>query len=614
MKKLIHKIKWKKLIKYVIIIVVLVTIIFLGYQKFFVKKSTSASTQASYTTEKVETRTIQNVLSSSGTIEPLNTYDVTCLVQGEVITADFEEGDEVEKGQVLYQIATDDVDNEIDTAKVKVTRAEKELTKAKDNYSDALDNLKDATSDYEEAKSIYGNGKIVATYAGNIKTLYVKEGDTLQKGAQIAEIYDNSYMLLKVPFSSSDVSKSLVGEAAQITIDSSFEAFEGTVTEVNSEDQVLSGNRLVKYVTIKVKNPGGITESTSATAIIGEAYSADEGTFTPVNDTTMTSKASGEIASIKVDVGDTVSKGDVILTLTQNSVDDMMSGYLSAVDNAQKSVDNASDSVEAAEASLEDAQDSLDNTIDTKADYSITAPISGKVVSKNTLEGDTIKSTDFNSTLCTIYDLSAVTFSMSVDELDVLNVKEGQEVEITADALDGVTFTGTVTNVSIESSASNGVTQYPITVRIDDSGELLPGMNVTGNIIIEEAENCIAIPSDALQRGNVVYVKDASVTEATGNVPAGFKEVTVETGITDGDYVQITNGLDGTEEVYVARPISTESATQEQGPFGDFNFGGQDGQMPQPGNGGGGNWGGNRNSSGWSGNRSGSGNFGGPMN
>ena len=74
---------------------------------------------------------------------------------------------------------------------------------------------------------------------------------------------------------------------------------------------------------------------------------------------------------------------------------------------------------------------------------------------------------------------------------------------------------------------------------MDEVGDLLPGMNVNGEIIIDEAENALAIPAQALQRGNVVYVQDDSVTEAQGNVPAGFRSVEVETGLISEDYVEI---------------------------------------------------------------------------
>lgn len=152
-------------------------------------------------------------------------------------------------------------------------------------------------------------------------------------------------------------------------------------------------------------------------------------------------------------------------------------------------------------------------------------PISGTVITKTVKAGDKINAGGNSTvTLATIYDLSELTFEMSVDELDVQNVQVGQTVEVTADAFEDQTFSGKVTNVSLASSYSNGVTNYPVTVTMDEVGSLLPGMNVDGNIILDQAEDALVIPVDALMRGNKVYVKDASATEQQGNVPLDLSQ------------------------------------------------------------------------------------------
>lgn len=163
-------------------------------------------------------------------------------------------------------------------------------------------------------------------------------------------------------------------------------------------------------------------------------------------------------------------------------------------------------------------------------------------------------------TLVTIYDLSEVTFEMSVDELDVQNVQVGQSVTVTADAFEDQVFTGKVTNVSLAGTNSNGVTNYPVTVTLDEVGDLLPGMNVDGVITLDQAEGVLSIPVDALMRGNKVYIKDDSVKEADGAVPAGFRSVEVETGLMNDQYVEITSGLSEGDEVYVSE--STASSTE----------------------------------------------------
>lgn len=589
MRKNSKKIKWKKLIIWLVIIAILVAAGVTGYFKIVAFRKSKTTSAEKIETAQVTTRDIEKVLSSSGTIEPLNTYNVKTLVSGEIIYADFEVGDTVEKGQVLYKISTDDIDDKVDNSETAVSRARDSYTKAKKNYSKAVSNYNEAKADYKKALSKYGNKNIKATETGVIKTLFIKKGNEIQKNAQVAQIYNNSYMQINVPFSANKVSSSLIGKTATLTMEDTNETIKGTVTAVSSIEEVLSGNRVVKQVTIKVKNPGGITTTTTASATIGSLDCSAAGTFNVLTDTTMTSDKSGELADVLVEEGSKVKKGDVIAVISQASIDSQLESYKKAVDTAKDAVDNASDNVEKAKETIEDAESALEETIDSKTDYSIKAPISGKIISKTSLKGDTINANNANSTaMCVIYDLSAVTFQMQIDELDIKNVEAGQEVKITADALENQTMTGKVTNVSLESTASQGVTQYPVTIRVDEVGDLLPGMNVTGKIILKKVSNVIAIPSDALMRGDQVYVKDDSVTEKRGNIPAGFRAVKVTTGLSDGDYVEVKSGLSGNETVYVVR---TSSAAMQFMP--QFNMpggmNGRNGGFPGGGNRSGGN-------------------------
>lgn len=612
----------KKLIKIIIILIIVAVVVIIGYQKFIAGKVRKSDSENTVQTAKVETRDIQNVLTSSGTIQPLNTYDVKTLVEGEVISAEFEEGEEVKEGQVLYQITTDTLDKKIETARTSVTRAEKNYDKAVDNYDKAKVSYEEAQSDYKEAAAKYKDLSLTSAAGGIITELMVKEGDTVQKGSQLAKIYDNSYMLLDIYFNSSDVTSSLVGKSASISIEDSTENLKGTVTKISSVEEVLSGNRLVKKVTIKVKNPGGITTTTMAAATIGSLSSSEEGTFKVLEDSVITADKAGEISKLLVQEGDKVKEGETIGVLDKETYSDQLESYEKAVENAKDSMENMADSVESAKESIEDAESSLEEVIDTKTDYSITAPISGKVIRKDALEGDTINS---QSSLCVIYDLSSVTFEMYVDELDVKSVAVNQEVNITADALENTEIHGVVTNISLESTTSGGVTQYPVTVRIDEVGELLPGMNVTGEIVIEKAEGVLAIPADALMRGDVVYVKDASATDTgntkaedaeaadqspkenlfASNIPDGFKAVQVETGLTDGDYIEIKSGLTANDEVYVQRNSSGETQTMMPGMF---NI---EGGQGMPGGGQGGNWQGGTSGGSGRGSQGGQGSFGG---
>ena len=63
-----------------------------------------------------------------------------------------------------------------------------------------------------------------------------------------------------------------------------------------------------------------------------------------------------------------------------------------------------------------------------------------------------------------------------------------------------------VTSVSKAGTTAGGTTTYPVTIRIDDTGDLLPGMNATAEITTASAENALSIPNAAVVRGNYVLL------------------------------------------------------------------------------------------------------------
>ena len=515
--------------------------------------------------------TLTSELTSSGTISPKDTYTITSLVEGTVLTADFEEGDQVTEGQVLYQIDASSVESDLKSSENSMARANK-------SYQQALE-------EYQEAVSDYSGNTYKSTRTGFIKKLNIQVGDKVGSNTDLAELYNDQTMKLKVPFLAGEAAAIPAGSQAVVTLTDTEEQLTGVVTAVSNMDEVLDGGRIVRYVTMEVENPGGLTTSHNATVTIGEFVCCSEGTFEAMTDTTMkasiTANGSLEVEELLVHEGDYVTSGTPLFRIKSKDVEDILDSYQDAVDQAQEKI--------------ESAQSNADNKQETYDNYTITAPISGQVITKNVKAGDKIdrSSSSSTSTLAVIYDLSEVTFEMSVDELDVGRVKVGQTVNITADAIEGKTFTGKVTNISLESSQSNGVTNYPVTVTLDEVGDLLPGMNVDGTIILDQVDNALMIPVDSLMRGNRVYVKDDSVTEQQGNVPAGFKVVDVETGISNDDYVQITSGLSEGDEVYIDSASSNTSTDM----FQMGGMGGPDGGMgggPGGGNGGQGGNGGSR--------------------
>lgn len=532
-----------------------------GFWQYSKKASAPAGDMTEQKTATVQRGSITSSLSSSGSLAPKDTYNITSLVSGDVITADFEEGDQVTEGQVLYVIDASSVETELNTAQNSVERAQT-------SYDLAVE-------DYNQAVADYSGNTYKSTEAGFIKTLYVKEGDKVSGGTRLADIYNDQVMKLKAPFLSGDAAMIGVGNEAVITMSDTGEQLGGVVTGVSSMEGTMTGGRLVRYVTVEVTNPGGLTQESSATVQIGEFVCAQESTFEPTLDTVMSADISGsvEIAAVLVNEGDYVGKGSPFFRMTDKTAENLIRTFKNSMDQAKES--------------LESSQTRLTTTQDSYENYTITAPISGTVITKNTKAGDKISTGGGSAvTLAVIYDLSELTFEMSVDELDVHSVAVGQSVEITADAFEGETFSGKVTNISLASAYSNGVTNYPVTVTLDETKDLLPGMNVDGNIILAHADDVLVIPVDALMRSNRVYVKDTSVTESNGSVPAGFRSVEVETGLMNDDYVEILSGLSEGDEVYVSQ--SSQSSGMNMMPGGMGGGMGGPGGGGAPGGGGGG--------------------------
>lgn len=540
-----EKRKRRKRKKAILLICVLILAGAGGYL-FFRRQQQAAQLSAGVAeqrTARVEKRDITSELSSSGTLAPKDTYSITSLVEGEVVFAEFEEGDQVEKGQILYQIDATSMQSEIQSANNSLSRAQK-------SYSESV-------KDYNEVAGELSGNTYKATKSGYVKSLHIEAGDKIGANAQICDIYDDLTMEIRLPFLSGEAQFIEPGMEAYLTLTDTGEAVSGIVTSVSSLDEVLAGGTLVRYVSMDVANPGGLTAQTSATAMVGGLLCAEEGNFQAKINTVMAAdlESSVEVETILIGEGDYITEGMPIFQITAKSVEKILKTYEDSIDRAKESV--------------ETAQNKVDSTKDSYENYTITAPISGQVITKTTKLGDNIsRSGNSNTTMAVIYDLSSLTFEMSIDELDIQKVKVGQKVVVTADAFEGETFSGTVTNVSLQSTASNGVTNYPVTVTMDETGDLLPGMNVDGIIVLDEVKDVLSIPVDSLLRGNRVYVKGEPASgsgnnsepegagspqrsQGPGNAPAGFYAVEVETGLISDEYVEIISGLEEGQEVYV---------------------------------------------------------------
>ena len=474
----------------------------------------AASRDVTYAETTPVRQDVSNSLSGTGTLNPANTYTVKSLVDGKILTGGFEEGDKVEEGDVLYTIDSSDASTNLEKASIALQQAQRSY---------------DKTVDLQYVR---------AEVDGTVSSLKVAKGDQVTSGQEVAVIRDSSKMLLNLLFPAADAANFSVGQSADVMLDGTFETLKGTITAITGTDELSTGNLLARTVTIRVNNAGGLTTAQAATASINGVSSIASATFAYQAERTLTAQAGGTVSAINVQEGDAVSKGDILIELTG--------------DDLTESIQSASESLRSAEISMQNQQDNMSN-------YTITSPISGTIIEKDAKQGDALTS---GSTLCVIYDLSYLEMVINVDELQIGALSVGQKVQITADAVADKTYVGTVTRVSMKGSSSGGTTTYPITIRIDNTDGLRPGMNANAEIVVAEANNALVVPNAAVIRGGYVLVSKKSPSAANAvedmDAPEGYVYVKVETGVSDDSYTEIKSGLQ--EDDTVAYDTSSVSS------------------------------------------------------
>ena len=618
-----------------LLIIILVIAILAGIcSGLIIKSKNNSAVKVMYTDSPVERRTITNTITGSSSIKPNDSYNVTTIKSGDITSDTFKEGDVVKKGDKLYQFEDSDAQNSLSTAKNALAKAQQAYVDAVKQKAQTVSSNNIGTKSAQNAvtkalnslNDTKNNQYIQSNSAGKVKELSVKEGDHINAGAAVATLYDDSYMKLRIPFNEVDAESIQTGAAATVSVIGSGDTIYGTVKEKSSSAVSTDAHAKVVYVTVEVTNPGALTTNDYGSAEINGVACANTAQFEYVSEGTITSTASGTLENLNIAVGDSVYSGQKVGYVKYDNQNSTMSNaqlsYNDAVLALEKQVlqnDTFSQdsSIKNAQLALDDAELGIEKAQDAVDDYVVEAPIEGTVVKKNSKAGDTIDSSNATDPLCVIYDLSSVKFSIDVDETEIALVKTGQKATVTADAVEGE-FEGVVTKVPVDGVNENGVTTYTIEIQIENYGDLLPGMNVNAEIVVEEADDVIAVPVNSVNRGNIVFVKDDGTTHENdvtdiikGNkdksgkpddktkaddkddkpqssgmpilsgdtpngdksdensaakesvptnidVPDGYRAIQVETGINDTDYIEIKSGLTEKDQV---RTLDTESSS-----------------------------------------------------
>lgn len=237
------------------------------------------------------------------------------------------------------------------------------------------------------------------------------------------------------------------------------------------------------------------------------------------------------------------------LTTAQNQLDQAQITYDQAVEaldiyDNQTTADNtanAQNSVNSAVASRDSVNTSLQQARDTLADTVVTAPCSGVVSSKNIEVTNMVSS---GSSPMVITDTSVVTVDVNVSEGLINKIAAGDSVDVVVSSISTEPVTATIKTVTGVADATG---TYPVEVEIENTdGTLKPGMFASVSFVESKNDNAFVVERNTVLENETeqyVYVLNDDNT---------VRKAVVETGIDNGEYIELTSGVSDGDKVVVS--------------------------------------------------------------
>jgi multidrug resistance efflux pump len=216
-------------------------------------------------------------------------------------------------------------------------------------------------------------------------------------------------------------------------------------------------------------------------------------------------------------------------------------------------IDSKKQGIAIAEAQVETDKISLDDAKQRLAETTVTAPIDGVVANRDVQVGQIIASGVSNvgggTAVMTLADLSRTYVLVSVDESDIGRIETRQRARITVDAHPDAFFPGEVVRVATKGLTSSNVVTFEVKVEVKGQSRRLlkPEMSANVEITAVEKDDVLLVPVNAVQR------RRREQTIMVRKEDGSSEERTVQTGASDGEMMEIVEGLSEKETVLVPK-------------------------------------------------------------
>lgn len=339
--------------------------------------------------------------------------------------------------------------------------------------------------------------------------------------------------------------------------------------------------------TIVTENPmrGDIENSVTASGLLS-----------PIKDVDVGAQVSGQLKSLKVEIGDSVKQGQLIAEIDSASIETQIEiaeaelanlqaqmidkqaqvvlssanltrqralvasngAAQSALDEAVAALATAEANVDALKAQIRKQQATLKDARISLGYTKIYAPMTGTIVEIAAKEGQTLNANQTAPTIVTIGDLSTMTVEAEVSEADVGKLKVGMKAYFTLLGQPGKRYPGTLRQIKPTPSTENNVVLYYALFDVPNpEGNLMMNMTAQVFFVQSAAENVLTLPAAAVRFG-----ADGTSGEVTVVTASGAQETrAVETGVRNRVRVEISKGLDEKDAVVVGTGPADRAAS-----------------------------------------------------
>ncbi|MCI8560861.1 MAG: HlyD family efflux transporter periplasmic adaptor subunit [Dorea sp.] len=598
------KLKKRNFKKKIICITAVSIILLLGAAVFAISARarnmrTKAAGKAAVQSTSVTRGNITNTIDASGNLEAAKTIDITVPAGIKVDKVTAESGDKVTKGQSLAKLNKTSVTRLLVEVKDSIESIDSELDKS-GLSSLEKEELTGEKSELEKTEkkltALYKNPVITAPTDGIIGTVSIFENaetsaNTSSANSGVSDNADQNNTSL-----SQMSAKNTSGSSTALlflTADVSDNSPEQTEDELDSNPQP---EIITDYSNLSIQAPQtgkepqtSIPETDMYTGTISWDLSNrvfQSGTVYTAT-VVLTAKNGYTFSEKNLPIIKDASFNWNIYNSGEGNTLKIVAKYekTAAAQNVQDDTPNQSSSVNSSDDSkIEDkTDDRSDNSSTTPGNNTKgTAPsnitgaksngssgsISGSSSSSKTTSGAASGSSSeyssYEMVAFTIVEQDNAKIIVDVDELDILSVEKDQTAVVVLDAVENERYTGTVTKINNTASAGSGSTKYEVEITVPMDENMRMGMSASAAIQISTSENTLLLPMSALQQKGeetFVYTKKDKDGSLSG-------ETAVETGLSDGQNVEILNGLKEGDTIYYTRTTTDNKESFNK----DFGF------------------------------------------